>query len=48
MIPRVSIPQQAPAPTSVRARASALLKDMLDAWLAHHQRLVDLGTNRFL
>jgi hypothetical protein len=29
-------------------RFSALMQDMLRAWIEHHQRLADLGASRFL
>ena len=43
MIPSVPIAEQAAAPRAGGRGLTALFRGLLDSWLAHHQRLADLG-----
>ena len=43
MIPLVPLAQNAAASLTGSWSLSALWRDMLRAWIAHHQRMADLG-----
>ena len=43
MIPLVPMTQAAVAPISGRWSLATLWRDMLRTWIAHHQRMADLG-----
>lgn len=43
MIPLVPITRDAPVPTAGRWNLADVWRDMLRSWIAHHQRMADLG-----